>query len=529
MSFLILPPTVSALESRIRTLGASSLPQTQNFWFEDIPQIPAKLQPLPFQILTDYPNEPHELYIDGQLFKRFVPSAGSTTLKLVFNPGVYEGRLVHPRTGAEAEITFQISVRELVWWAWIQQLLSPLQRLENLEQRFNSPLHLAVFEASYPQDILALQSSQWSVRSFAQAGHLKNVSGSTRIFVSGLLGSPVDTLEPSWELRDRRADFSQALFPFVDSTVSRRCAFLAQDPDRVSASSWNHGVLEDVLVEVIPQSPQVTSSLLVRVHLDNIDTDPTTIQISGFYKDRRRFNLALDPRFVSKLAPNPDPPPGTNAAAILTLVNNASIGDTTVTVTIVGGTADLKRYCLLRTAGAGLIELLSDAILTDGTTVTLTTSPLTTGLQAGALLGLYAPTFDFPMLQIQQSQSAGSRTVNVIPTAPGYIQAGSKIMFNDDPTVFSVPSPVTLVAGQTVAVPLVPSPDLPKLTGQAGYSFHTKVTETSLRVYEYQTTPWFIAEDLDIYCSAAGCTTVETRVSIFPGETVVDVHLEATS
>jgi hypothetical protein len=515
MSFLILPPAVSTLESRIRALGASSLPQTQNFWYEDISQIPAKLQQLPFQVLTDYPSEPHELYIDEKLFKRFVPATSAFTLNLVFNPGIYSGRLVHPRTGATAEITFQISVRELLWWAWAQLLLGPLQRLENLEQRFNSPLHLAVFEASYPQDILALNSSQWAVRSFAQAGHLKNVSGSTKTFIGALMGTPVDALEPQWELRDRRADFSQAQFPFVDSTISRRTAFLVQDYNLVIASSWNHGVLLDPPTPVESQVPGITSSLLVKVRTDQGAFDPLQAQIQGFHEAKRRFNLAVNPRFVSTIV------------GMATVAVTAPAGSHSLTLVIAGGTISLKPGCLLRITGhADLVKVLDPLELPDGQQCPVTTELINTPIPAGARVGVYsASTDDFPTLHVLRNQTGS--VIEVSPEAAGAIQAGTKIIFNNDPTVFELLESVVFEANQLTTLALAPTPDCPKIVGDVGRPFTVAVTKVSAQEWEYQTSPWYIAESLDVYCALPRYTTQGKSISMYPGANEVDFLLEA--
>lgn len=525
MSFLILPPAVSTLEARTRALGASSLPKTQNFWFEDIPQIPATLRALPFQILTDYVGEPHEFLLDGKIFKRFVPSEASSTLEVVLNPRIYSCELVHPRTGTTSQITFQVSVRELIWWAWIQQLLGPLQRLENLEQRFNSPLHLAVFEASYPQEILGLQSSQWSVRSFAQAGHLKNVAGSTNSFVGGLLGTPVSPLNLNWELRDRRADFSQAQYPFVDSTVSRRSAFLSQASGVVD-SSWNHGVLGHQKAPIENQNSNATSTLRVRLHTGGLPLDPTRLHITGFSGGDRYFSLTLDPKFRSAISIPSATTAGDGSFRGVSTQGNHAQGSGDITLRVVGGTLTLKRYSSISVQGHSLpLMCLSDLDLEDGESGSVLVSALQNAIPDGALVSLRSLEAEFPLLQVATPQAFGSTSLEVLPWSSGLIHAGSKIVFNGDPVMYTVEEPLVLEAGVLTNLPLLPTLKAAKDPTQVGQPLLVYKQYLDEDTFELFTTPWFLAGDLTIYCFADGFAKLEQGLTIFPGKNIVDFHL----
>jgi hypothetical protein len=525
MSFLILPPSVSNPEARIRALAASRLPQTQNFWFEDLAQIPAKLQALPFQILTDYPNEPHEFFLKGKLYKSFTPPSTSCTLNLVLNPGIYEGLLSHPGSGQSCRIAFQISVRELLWWAWTQQLLDPLQKLESLEQRYNSPLHLTVFEAAYPPEILSLQSCQWSVRSFAQSGHLKNVAASTNTFVGALLKSPVRPLSPNLELKDRRSEFSQSLFPFVDSTVSRRSAFLAQDANLVVDSSWNHGSLESQSAVVASGPSSLTSTLRVRVHTNGLNIDPKSLQVSGFYRDTYYFSLALDSKYRSSFDWLPGLDPEVYAPELVVAPSLQSGSHTILTLEALQGTLELKKHTVLKIKDLDPITSLSDLRLESGQTGTILVSPMPIIPPVGSVVALQQPTGDFPLVSTVGPQQKGKRSLDLVAQDSGVLQAGSKMVFDGDPTVYTATATTNLVAGQPATITIFPNLQLDKLTGQVGHPFRVGLRQVSDQVYEFTTTPWFVSQSLTLYCSSDLGEKQEKDVSIFPGETVVDFYL----
>ena len=112
-------PSLSTIDQQIRDIGASSLPTGNNFWFEDIPQIPGAVRHL-FKVTTDKIGEIHELWLNDTLAKTFIPAEATTAFYLNLNPRIYEYTLKNSTDKVYG--SFQISLRELVWWSWIQQM-----------------------------------------------------------------------------------------------------------------------------------------------------------------------------------------------------------------------------------------------------------------------------------------------------------------------------------------------------------------------------------------------------------------------
>jgi hypothetical protein len=247
------------------------------------------------------------------------------------------------------------------------------------------------------------------------------------------------------------------------------------------------------------------------VHTNGLAVNPASIEISGFHHDRRRFNLGTEAKFKSTIA------------GLVTVVNSQVAGDSSIILTVSGGSIDLKRHCLLRVSGlAEPVQLLSDLVLGDGSTGSISIAVLGADILAGSLVGLYTPNYDFPTLGITTTQVAGNPYIRVVPTANGFIQAGARIVFNDDPTVYTIQEPLALVVNQEVTLSLSPAPDVVKYPGQGGYPFRVTTTQVSSTEYDFDTSAWFIAESVEVYCKTdLGALEVQ-NVSIYPGVNVID-------
>ena len=66
----LIAPDVSNVEKHIRSLGVSSFPTGDTFWYEDIPQIPARLATQYFIVNTSEPGKQHQLFLNGREYKR---------------------------------------------------------------------------------------------------------------------------------------------------------------------------------------------------------------------------------------------------------------------------------------------------------------------------------------------------------------------------------------------------------------------------------------------------------------------------
>ena len=247
-------PKVSFQEAQIRAIGASTLPTSNNFWFEDIPQLPGRIFH-ELTIATDAIGDTHELWLglDGdpqRLRKQFVAAESTTVVQLALQAGVYDYSIKN--STEEYYGSFQVSIKELVWWAWTQQLVPYFQDLDALSSRLNNPFYLFFFEVAYPAELLALNSSPYAIRSFAKASNAKALKSGFESFASAIFDIPVSALTISNQVIDASHAFSYLALPFASPVMARRGAFLAQHPEVISAT-WDYATVEDS-IQIDPYS-----------------------------------------------------------------------------------------------------------------------------------------------------------------------------------------------------------------------------------------------------------------------------------
>jgi hypothetical protein len=233
-------PVLGRLEQKIRSIGTSTFPLSNNFWFGDIPQIPGKLHHK-FTVETDQLGVVHELRLNGSLALRFTPKQSPETIKLVLSNNVYD--YVLTAGTVESKGSFQISLKELVWWTWEQQLIASFQDLELLESYFNNPANLMLFEISFPQELLQVSNTPYAIRAFANSTRTKSIQKNLLAFAGGLFDIPVTPLKVASDLTP--VDFSKITIPFLSSSLSRRGAFCSRFSDRIVDTSWDHVNIAD--------------------------------------------------------------------------------------------------------------------------------------------------------------------------------------------------------------------------------------------------------------------------------------------
>lgn len=221
-------PQLNYLEAGIRAIGASTLPTSNNFWFEDVAQLPGHIKQ-EFSVSTDYPGIVHELWVgiddDLKLLKVFTPAESLTTLVVNLQPGLYNYVLKNEKDKNQG--SFQVSIKELVWWTWIQQLVPYFQDLTALESRLNNPFYLFFYEISLPSTLLQLNSSPYGIRCYAQSSNRTSISKNFLSFAMGVFDTPVKKLSYKSQVEELVQIFSYQVVPYISPIMSRRGAFLA--------------------------------------------------------------------------------------------------------------------------------------------------------------------------------------------------------------------------------------------------------------------------------------------------------------
>lgn len=89
----LIAPNVSNVEKYIRSLGVSSFPTGDTFWYDDIPQIPARLAAQYFIVNTSEPGKKHVLFLNSNEYLTFIPDSEVFSLPLVLQQGIYDYEL----------------------------------------------------------------------------------------------------------------------------------------------------------------------------------------------------------------------------------------------------------------------------------------------------------------------------------------------------------------------------------------------------------------------------------------------------
>ena len=160
----LIAPDVSNVEKHIRSLGVSSFPTGDTFWYEDIPQILARLATQYFIVNTSEPGKQHQLFLNGREYKTFIPDSDVYSLPLVLQQGIYDYELKTDTTTVSG--AFQISLKELIFWTWVQRMIPTFNTLEIQESLINTLGNEFLFELIYPNDILNLSKTPYSLKSF---------------------------------------------------------------------------------------------------------------------------------------------------------------------------------------------------------------------------------------------------------------------------------------------------------------------------------------------------------------------------
>lgn len=263
------PPELTGITRQyIRSVGTSTLPVGNTYWFEELPQLPFTVKKHNFILETSKIGEKHLFYLNEKLYKTVVPNESPFTIKLVLNPGIYEYKIVNDNE--ETTGAFQISVKEFFWNCWIQALEKPFQDLNIIEGRFKNPLNLILLEITYPPEILSLSNSPWALRNFSRASSTKNLLNSFDFFASGLFHNNTIFSEIDWKLTDYQKEYSKISIQFSHPTISRRGFFLQKHRAKdIKDTTWNYALIEEFNPTVItpPQILNYLSTITVRTNL----------------------------------------------------------------------------------------------------------------------------------------------------------------------------------------------------------------------------------------------------------------------
>lgn len=295
----LIAPDVSNVEKHIRSLGVSSFPTGDTFWYEDIPQIPARLATQYFIVNTSEPGKQHQLFLNGREYKTFIPDSEVYSLPLVLQQGIYDYELKTDTTTVSG--AFQISLKELIFWTWVQRMIPTFNTLEIQESLINTLGNEFLFELIYPNDILNLSKTPYSLKSFISSGNENSPSRGLLGFASALMNKPIRGVESTSDLADSQDDYSHITLPLPYETISRKKSFSTQHkPDEFELITSDMVKIKEVdrrKFEAIPID--FSSKLIVNSYVPNEDYRPSDFRFRLITTDFEDFDVLEFPEITS--------------------------------------------------------------------------------------------------------------------------------------------------------------------------------------------------------------------------------------
>ena len=279
-------PQLDLIEAELREIGVTDLPS--DYWLEDIEQVPAKTSNL-FRIHTDYVGQPHKLKLNESFEQVIIPTTTPFRFQVSLKPGIYTYELSSPSETITG--TFQVSVKELFWWLWLQFLAEAFSSLHMVEQRLANPIQLQSFELSFPAELLGLSQSALSLRLFGVSSLNSQVHEAFVQFASALMGQSVPELDQKWALTDPRLESDGSILPLYDSVQARRGSFNLSC--RVTGSNWDMSVIENSRTQAA-QDVDLMSGLEILLTVPTGGKLLTSSGVTlGFWKGLLKIDLNL--------------------------------------------------------------------------------------------------------------------------------------------------------------------------------------------------------------------------------------------
>lgn len=295
----LIAPNVSNVEKYIRSLGVSSFPTGDTFWYDDIPQIPARLAAQYFIVNTSEPGKKHVLFLNSSEYLTFIPDSEVFSLPLILQQGIYDYELKTDTTSVSG--AFQISLKELIFWTWIQRMVPTFNSLEIQESLINTLGNEFLFELIYPNDILNLSKTPYSLKSFISSGNENSPSRGLLGFASALMNKAVQGVKSTSDLADSQDDYSHITLPLPYETISRKKSFSTQHkPDEFELITSDMVQIKEIdrrKFEAIPID--FSSKLIVNSYVPNENYEPSDFRFRLITTEFEDFDVLEFPEITS--------------------------------------------------------------------------------------------------------------------------------------------------------------------------------------------------------------------------------------
>ena len=301
----LIVPNVSAIEKYIRSVGVSTFPAGNTYWYEDVPQIPAKFATHYFLIKTSQPGKKHVLLLNGAEYTTFIPDKEDYYIGLNLQQDIYDYQLI---AGTESYSgSFQISLKELIFWNWIQKLVPSFNNLQIQEDLINTLGNEFLFELIYPSELLNYGTTPLSLKLFLSSGNENSPSRGLLGFSSALFNKPVKNISAGNDLVDSQDSYSQITFPLPYDTISRKKAFsVLHHPDDINLVNSDMVDIEKIdRRQFSPSAIDFTAKLTVNSHVPSEKYLPTDFRFRVISADYQDFNVLKKPIINSFITSTP--------------------------------------------------------------------------------------------------------------------------------------------------------------------------------------------------------------------------------
>lgn len=180
-------------------------------------------------------------------------------------------------------------------------MIPTFNTLEIQESLINTLGNEFLFELIYPNDILNLSKTPYSLKSFISSGNENSPFRGLLGFASALMNKPIRGVESTSDLADSQDDYSNITLPLPYETISRKKSFSTQHkPDEFELITSDMVKIKEVdrrKFEAIPID--FSSKLIVNSYVPSENYRPSDFRFRLITTDFEDFDVLEFPEITS--------------------------------------------------------------------------------------------------------------------------------------------------------------------------------------------------------------------------------------